>query len=598
MEGFIMADISKELYNIKSAIFGKDVRGSIHDGINAINQESERSSSTTDQTKARQDVIEQRYNEAIAGLTDDSEVIDSRVDVDGNTFALLKERLDYEQRQTKVLSGVIRKGANASTPLIVPTYDGNQQTVHPKVVYVENGWNGYKYWMAHTPYPSSNDKFENPSISVSNDGVTWIDPVGIVNPIDIPSQAELNDAYHMSDTHLLLVDGVLECWYRFNKNNVIDQIFRKRSTDGVNWGVREVMHTLNGSDMTLSPAIVRDEGKYKMWYVTGDFKVIYKESTDGVNWSPAQVCTVTSDKSYRHWHLDVIKDNGEYEILLASGDPALTLANDRKVLLHGISDSPTNFALTEIMAPPSYDSGAWDAYYLYRACITKVGSFYRIYYSARSVDNRWHIGLSQGENINALVGYTFDLNSNADLSNVNDVKPRRDVIVNQGQKVYTHASKISYIDNKEVKLVNPGVSGARLVTEKKDTVRVKNDAGTLPGDIEVHHIILNSLDPSVSVSDGYISVNAGLRINGTSDSKTVRTKYVIDGVRGAAIGIGTRANAIQVTSDNGLNSGTLEANGVIFDTTLSVPAVEGVIRYNPTLKKHEGYNGTSWNALY
>ena len=38
-----MADIKKELNDIKTAIYGKDVRGSIHDGIDKINKESEES---------------------------------------------------------------------------------------------------------------------------------------------------------------------------------------------------------------------------------------------------------------------------------------------------------------------------------------------------------------------------------------------------------------------------------------------------------------------------------------------------------------------------------------------------------------------------
>ena len=36
-----MANINKELTQIKTAIYGKDVRGAIHDGIDKINKESE-----------------------------------------------------------------------------------------------------------------------------------------------------------------------------------------------------------------------------------------------------------------------------------------------------------------------------------------------------------------------------------------------------------------------------------------------------------------------------------------------------------------------------------------------------------------------------
>jgi hypothetical protein len=54
----------------------------------------------------------------------------------------------------------------------IPTYDDSYQLTHPKVLYFSEGWNHYKYWMSMTPYPQQNDYFENPSIVVSNDGVT------------------------------------------------------------------------------------------------------------------------------------------------------------------------------------------------------------------------------------------------------------------------------------------------------------------------------------------------------------------------------------------------------------------------------------------
>lgn len=38
-----MANINRELNDIKNAVYGKDVRGSIHDGIKKINEESEES---------------------------------------------------------------------------------------------------------------------------------------------------------------------------------------------------------------------------------------------------------------------------------------------------------------------------------------------------------------------------------------------------------------------------------------------------------------------------------------------------------------------------------------------------------------------------
>ena len=51
---------------------------------------------------------------------------------------------------------------NADTYQITPTYDRSDQTVHPDIVYMPDGWNGYKYWMAMTPYANSNDQLEKP----------------------------------------------------------------------------------------------------------------------------------------------------------------------------------------------------------------------------------------------------------------------------------------------------------------------------------------------------------------------------------------------------------------------------------------------------
>lgn len=55
-----MADIKKELNDIKNAVYGRDVRGSIHDGIKKINEESEESKAKADEAH---DVMESIINE-------------------------------------------------------------------------------------------------------------------------------------------------------------------------------------------------------------------------------------------------------------------------------------------------------------------------------------------------------------------------------------------------------------------------------------------------------------------------------------------------------------------------------------------------------
>ncbi|MCU5407971.1 hypothetical protein OCA16_25870 [Bacillus cereus] len=533
---------------------------------------------------------------------------------------------------------------NSSNPLIVPTYEGSNQTVHPKVVYIPNGWNGWKYWMAHTPYPNTNDKFENPSISVSSDGVNWRDPVGIVNPIDIPTTEQLADAYHMSDTHLLLVGNTLECWYRLNKNGVIDQILRKTSTDGITWSPREVMYEKTGANMILSPAVIYDGTKYKMWYVNEAPSVQYVETSNGggtwTNPVAVNVTTTESTLNYRHWHLDVIKDGSNYEILLASGDMAFSLNNDRKQLLHGISSSETSFIVYPIMYPTPADSAYWDNYYLYRACTVKINGRYKIYYSAMSQNGRWHIGLTEGEDVRKLRGFSFG-NMEGDLVNVNDVLPVRDVVLNANQKVYLKKSKTSYLDHLELKMVkdgeggvrlkysapntfevrgdnnvsygdlkarkfitnltelsdnelkltNQGVSGARLrASSRANTVEVKNDANSALGNIEANNAYVNKLLAMTGMDAVY--TDDTIQITGAGK----RLKFVNPSVNGAGMSVGNAANSVRVLNDAGTQAGLLELAGLLLSSGVAVPAQGGAIRYN-TGNFYEAHNGSSWCRL-
>lgn len=92
-----MADIKKYLDSIKTAIFGKDVRKSIYDGIEAINndctnrlnkQDSELSQSIKKQNeiiqanKLKQDELEQKYDEQIKNIASsepqNAEIVDAR----------------------------------------------------------------------------------------------------------------------------------------------------------------------------------------------------------------------------------------------------------------------------------------------------------------------------------------------------------------------------------------------------------------------------------------------------------------------------------------------------------------------------------------
>ena len=88
-----MANIKNELNNIKSALYGKDVRSSIHNGIDAINNEVE-------STTGRQVDLENTFDQLIINAgNSNAEIVDARVKNDGTSYSKLGDRLDAVDSQ-------------------------------------------------------------------------------------------------------------------------------------------------------------------------------------------------------------------------------------------------------------------------------------------------------------------------------------------------------------------------------------------------------------------------------------------------------------------------------------------------------------------
>src|SRR5690625_4985299 len=97
-----MADIRKELNQIKNAVYGREVRGSIHDSIDKVNRESEGSRQIANNTEQRQDAVEQQFNTLLGEWSDDkpidnAETIAARTNTkESKTYENLGKRLDEE----------------------------------------------------------------------------------------------------------------------------------------------------------------------------------------------------------------------------------------------------------------------------------------------------------------------------------------------------------------------------------------------------------------------------------------------------------------------------------------------------------------------
>lgn len=201
-------------------------------------------------------------------------------------YNALEIQSDTERRNTKnAVEYMMRRNydisyANAPTPIGLTTHVGNNQIVHPKVLYFPNKFGGHKYWMAYTPYPFANDAYENPCVAYSSDGYNWMNIDG--NPLDDPA----GDGYN-SDTHLVYVESTdtLELWYRYISNYettpVSEIVYRQTTKDGINWTEKEIVINNDSGDYVqyLSPAVVHDGSIYKMWAVNStDNTINYYES--------------------------------------------------------------------------------------------------------------------------------------------------------------------------------------------------------------------------------------------------------------------------------------------------------------------------------
>ncbi|EAC5449748.1 hypothetical protein B4Y20_16820, partial [Listeria monocytogenes] len=101
-----------------------------------------------------------------------------------------------------------------------------------------------------------------------------------------------------------------------------------------------------------------------------------------------------------------------------------------------------------------------------------------------------------------------------------------------------------------------------------------------------------------NATNGEIPVDGNFLIMGSQEERK-GLKFVDLGNKAVRIGIGSMNNTAKVYRDGATQyGGFLELAGLIVEGGTTVPEIEGAIRYNDTLKKHQGFDGTTWNNLY
>lgn len=295
------------------------------------------------------------------------------------------------------------KNYNSMFKLSVVGPYGDNQSYHPKVLNFKDKWNGYKYWMSYTPYPNGDDMKENPCIAASNDLIHWKTPDGLVNPLDDPEVKEKAMIYN-SDAHLVYNNdtNTMELYWRYtNDRKNIGNIYRRTSKDGINWNARELVYHCPERDKkdVISPAILYDNGTYKMWYVETKGVVKYTESKDGLNWETSKDIDLKYETKLLTWHLDVIKTQKGYEMIVVAFTD-WSKRNDMS-LYYSLSKDGINWEKCKTILKPSVKgkSQVWDNKGIYRSTFIYEDGIYYVYYGGTDRKYNHGIGLVIGKDI-------------------------------------------------------------------------------------------------------------------------------------------------------------------------------------------------------
>jgi hypothetical protein len=294
------------------------------------------------------------------------------------------------------------------TIMSVPTYDGSNQAVHPDVVAFDTAWHGAKYWMTMTPYPKSNQTLENPSILMSNDGLTLSVPTGLKNPIIAPPRRAKD---YNSDPDLVYEaqSDRLVLFYRLVDKNA-NTVHVSASKDGVHW---TAVHPpfWERSHQVVSPTVApRRDAPARMWYVNAGKKgcdakstrVVMRTATDktggvvSTQWA-APVATDLSIPGYEIWHIKArwVPEKSAYLMLISAyPDNGNGCKTDDLFLAKSLDGTHWTVYQEPVIR---HEDRPWTAAAVYRSSFLydAESDELSLWISARGSDGAWRLGYAR-----------------------------------------------------------------------------------------------------------------------------------------------------------------------------------------------------------
>lgn len=190
----------------------------------------------------------------------------------------------------------------------VGTYDGMNQLTHPDVILFKDNM-----YLTATPYPYSDEKYENPCLfSYAKDKALFL-PIGEQPIIDYK---ELGYRYHYSDPALSVENEMLILYYRKSEHKTLDSredyIYKISSNDAVNW-TDEIIVECQDSRI-IAPSFVNKDNSIEVYYVYDEGAVSCLKHGFLINNRIVNCSEIMLDNidNMCIWHVDVKFRNDHY----------------------------------------------------------------------------------------------------------------------------------------------------------------------------------------------------------------------------------------------------------------------------------------------
>jgi hypothetical protein len=271
---------------------------------------------------------------------------------------------------TERLKKGVRVADDTSKMLIeIPTYVvENNEVVHPSVVDCGAAWNGYRYWLAITPFTNRDALVENPSVFCSNDAETWIVPPGATNPVvPVPGTNYNADPFLFFENNKLYLGWVHQ--------GATKNIYLIESTDGVTWSEKVAIHTILAEYAAII-SLIKVGATYYMYNLSAA-NTIQRRSSNTIYGPYLNPESVIFEPAALWNHFNVNYHNGKYYIAAATGGTSST----GEYIYMGVSSDGLTFVKDNYPLIHQTESWEWRFYMPY---IVNINGKWKLYYTAIS----------------------------------------------------------------------------------------------------------------------------------------------------------------------------------------------------------------------